>query len=100
RHPVGAVRGEQLDELLPAFAVEAFGLAVEQLLDLAQRILPVRPPRNGFRLDLLRHQLAPFMYWLQALNWLRIGCSEVPITEVVTSPFSRSWPALRWKLTH
>src|SRR5262245_52329878 len=105
RHPVGAVLGEQIDEFLPALAVEALGLPVEELLDVAQRIAPVRLPefrplRRGFRLLLLlRHQCTPFMYWVQALNWLRIGCSDVPMTEVVTSLVSWSCPALRWKLT-
>ena len=50
RHPVGAVLGEQIDEILPALAVEAFGLAVEELLDVTQRIVPIRLPRFGSRL--------------------------------------------------
>src|SRR5215470_1963464 len=50
------------------------GLAVEQLLDLAQRVVPVRGflrrrllrrrlPGGGLGL-LPRHQCAPFMYWV------------------------------------
>src|SRR5262249_16469672 len=100
RHPVGAVLGEEVDEVLPALAVEAFGLTVEKLLDVAQRACPERRRRILLRLFLLlRHQCVPSMYWAQALNWLRIGCSDVPMTEVVTSLVSWSWPALRWKLT-
>src|SRR5882757_10616246 len=38
RHPVSAVLGEQIDEILPVLAVEAFGLTVEELLDVTQRI--------------------------------------------------------------
>src|SRR5262249_19202793 len=77
RHPVHAVRREQIDPVLPLLAVQEVGLAVEELLDL---VLEVHPQSC--------------MYRAQALIWLRIGASEVPMSgaDSITPFFSMSRP--------
>src|SRR6185436_65973 len=84
RHPVDAVGREQIDPVLPLLAVQEVGLAVEKLLDLVLEV---------------HRQLC--MYWTQAFIWLRMGASDVPMPEAVsTTPFfSMSRPRWRPKLT-
>src|SRR5258706_10781583 len=82
RHPVDAVRREQVDPFLPLLGVEKLGLLIEKLLYVV----------------LLFHDC---MYCAQAFIWLRMGASEVPIfgPEATASPCLRSRPRWRPRLT-